>query len=193
MNYLVIYNNIIKRGKSRILKEYSEKHHIIPKCMNGSNAPENIVALTPREHFLCHMLLFRIYPEESKLLFAINMMMRGRNKEKYKISSRKYELLKMEYSEMVKKKFLDKSHPLCGSQKKEKNGFFGKTHSKKSINLISKSLSSNNPRSRKILDTNSGIIYKSINDAAESKKIHRQTLLRYLSGKRKNKTTLVLL
>lgn len=51
-----MYNQLIKRVKTRILEGYYEKHHIILKCMGGDNSLENLVKLTAREHFLCHWL-----------------------------------------------------------------------------------------------------------------------------------------
>ena len=40
---------------------YTEEHHIVPRSEGGTDALENLVALTAREHFLAHWLLFRIY------------------------------------------------------------------------------------------------------------------------------------
>jgi len=54
MDYKKIHDNIIDRAKNRVLEGYVETHHIIPKCMNGTNEPNNLVKLTAREHFLIH-------------------------------------------------------------------------------------------------------------------------------------------
>ena len=55
------YFNIILRAKSRSdFTGYSERHHIIPKSLGGSNEPENLVRLTAREHFICHWLLIKM-------------------------------------------------------------------------------------------------------------------------------------
>jgi hypothetical protein len=95
MNYQRIYNQIIKRGQNRVPEEgkYYETHHILPKCMGGLNNPENLVKLEAREHFLCHWLLCRIYPEDYNLSYAFWSMCntKGRGKIKYIISSRIYE------------------------------------------------------------------------------------------------------
>jgi hypothetical protein len=32
-----VYSQIIERAKGRTLPSYKEKHHIIPKCLGGSN------------------------------------------------------------------------------------------------------------------------------------------------------------
>jgi hypothetical protein len=66
MDYTRIYNQIVERAQTRKLEGYVEKHHIVPKCIGGLDVKENIVELTAREHFLCHMLLCEIYPQEIK-------------------------------------------------------------------------------------------------------------------------------
>jgi DNA-directed RNA polymerase subunit RPC12/RpoP len=77
MNYKLIYENLINRAKLRILEEYTESHHIIPKCIGGNDDESNLVDLTPEEHYLAHLLLVKIYPTESKLVYAANMMTVG--------------------------------------------------------------------------------------------------------------------
>ena len=37
MNYEKHYQLLIERAKNRILDLYFEKHHIIPKCIGGTN------------------------------------------------------------------------------------------------------------------------------------------------------------
>lgn len=56
------YFNIIDRAKSRTLAndDYVEKHHIIPKSLGGSNNADNLVCLTAKEHFICHLLLTKM-------------------------------------------------------------------------------------------------------------------------------------
>lgn len=74
MNYQKLYDTIVERAKSRELQGYKERHHVIPKCMNGSDDPTNIVELTAKEHFLCHKLLVFIHPNSISLWHAYNMM-----------------------------------------------------------------------------------------------------------------------
>ena len=80
MNYRRIYNELIMRGWRRTnLYGYCEKHHIIPKCIGGGNEVSNIVKLTAEEHFIAHLLLTRMYPDEYKLARAV-IFMKDRNK-----------------------------------------------------------------------------------------------------------------
>jgi hypothetical protein len=100
MNYNKIYNQIVERAQSRILEGYGENHHILPKCLGGKDK-NNIVRLTAREHFLCHLLLCEIHPHDEKLKYALFLMATGKRKHKnnhYVISSRMYEQLKLEHS-----------------------------------------------------------------------------------------------
>jgi len=74
MNYNQIYTNLIDRAKNRELLEYSESHHIVPRCLGGTDDKDNLVRLTPEEHYLAHQLLVKINPNEYSLIYAANMM-----------------------------------------------------------------------------------------------------------------------
>ena len=74
MNYKDHYEKLIERAKHRVLVGRIEVHHIVPRCMGGSNEAENLVRLTTEEHFLAHQLLHKIYPKEKGLLFALVKM-----------------------------------------------------------------------------------------------------------------------
>jgi hypothetical protein len=75
MNYLKIYNKIIDNAKKRnMLDCYMEKHHIIPKSEGGSNENNNLVYLTPKEHFIAHKLLYRIDPKNYNRMLSFLMM-----------------------------------------------------------------------------------------------------------------------
>lgn len=75
MDYTWHYQNLITRAKKRTKPEITERHHIIPRSIGGSNEKENLVYLTPEEHFVAHQLLVKVYPEHSfQLTYALNMM-----------------------------------------------------------------------------------------------------------------------
>ncbi len=74
MNYQKHYNLLMQRAKTRLFEGYKEKHRIIPGCMGGKYTDENVVLLTPEEHYVAHQLLVKIYPENRKLIYAANMM-----------------------------------------------------------------------------------------------------------------------
>lgn len=107
MNYLKIYELIINRAKTRSINGYTESHHIIPKCMGGKNTKDNMVELTPKEHFICHKLLHQIYPNENGLVFAYWMMAKvsSKNQERnIRLTSREYEELKLKYIKVLKER-----------------------------------------------------------------------------------------
>jgi 5-methylcytosine-specific restriction endonuclease McrA len=80
MNYQKIYNNIIERARNRVVEGYIEVHHIVPKCLGGTNDVDNLVSLTAEEHYIVHMLLVKIYPDNKSLWYAANMMANRNNK-----------------------------------------------------------------------------------------------------------------
>lgn len=53
---------------------YYEKHRILPGCIGGKYTKDNIVWLTPEEHYIAHQLLIKINPNNGKLLYAAKMM-----------------------------------------------------------------------------------------------------------------------
>ncbi len=74
MNYLKHYNLLMEKTKDRILDLKTETHHIVPRCINCNNDKTNLAELTPEEHFLAHLLLMKIYPDNHSLVFAAHMM-----------------------------------------------------------------------------------------------------------------------
>ena len=121
MNYKAIYDALIERARQRELKDvYFEKHHVIPKCMGGSNKKDNMVQLLAREHFIAHELLIKIYPDNYELICALNLMC---NFDKYVMTSRKYEWVRIKFAEQHSKR-------MSG----ENNGMFGKHHSEETRN-----------------------------------------------------------
>lgn len=79
MDYQKHYDNLVNRARNRSVLQYTEKHHIIPRCMNGTDEETNLVKLTPEEHFVAHQLLVKIYPHNQKLIYAAAVMTRGHN------------------------------------------------------------------------------------------------------------------
>lgn len=99
MNYEKIYKSLIDKRRNNKPKEYSEKHHIVPRCLGGTDDSENLIYLTAREHYLAHYMLCKIYPTNRKLWHAFGGMSwwKSKHQERY-IPSRIYSKLKEEYS-----------------------------------------------------------------------------------------------
>jgi hypothetical protein len=101
--YTTWYTAITDRARTRKLEGYTERHHVIPKSLNGTDDNTNLVDLTAREHFICHWLLTKMYTGEakSKMIYALNGMKRnGKFTQRYEtlVTSRVYENLKKEFS-----------------------------------------------------------------------------------------------
>lgn len=94
MDYLKHYNLLIEKSRNRIIDGYTETHHIIPRCMDGSDDRDNLTNLTAKEHFIAHLLLAKIYG--GPLWHAVHMMS---NLKKYK--SRVYKQAREEHANRI--------------------------------------------------------------------------------------------
>ena len=119
--YTTWYKNITENAKNRSIGGYTEKHHIIPKSLGGSDSNSNIVKLTAREHFICHWLLTKTTTgtARQKMIYALRVL-RANNphQQRYetKITSRVYENIKKEYSEIQSAKVSGSSNPMFGDK-----------------------------------------------------------------------------
>jgi hypothetical protein len=111
MDYKLIYDRIIEGSIKREILGYSELHHIVPKCIGGNNNKENIARLTAKEHFVCHLLLCEIYPNNKSLKYAAFAMCRwnGGEVKRKSISGITYERLKKEASEITANRMIGNS------------------------------------------------------------------------------------
>ncbi|ARK07836.1 putative homing endonuclease [Aeromonas phage phiA8-29] len=105
MDYQKVYTSLISKRIAEPLKKskelYTELHHIVPRCLGGSDNPENLVRLTAREHFIAHRLLAKMYPSVIDLRFAALKMARKRGSSF--MNSRLFELYKTEHAEFMSK------------------------------------------------------------------------------------------
>ena len=96
--YTKWYYNIISTAQSRNLLDdiYIERHHIIPKSLGGNNNQTNLIRLTAREHFICHLLLTKmtVGPDQIKMKFAFVSMSRSSKNQKRYINNRLFEMYK---------------------------------------------------------------------------------------------------
>jgi hypothetical protein len=71
------YNRYIKFIESNRLDEYDEGefHHIVPRCIGGTDEKNNLVKLGYRQHYIAHYMLAKSFNDD-KLWFAFNMMKR---------------------------------------------------------------------------------------------------------------------
>lgn len=119
--YTKWYAAITTAGKSS-RDGYTERHHILPKSLGGSDSIENLTNLTAREHFICHWLLTKMYPsgeEHWKMINAFRMM-RAENprqlRYKTRVTARVYENLKKEYSKLQSERYSGENNPMYGDK-----------------------------------------------------------------------------
>lgn len=99
--YSRIYFAIIEHARTNTLDGYVEKHHIIPRCLGGTDISSNLVDLTPRQHFICHFLLPKMVSDNNhymKLLNACMMMSSNPNGNARYMNSRLYAYYRTKFS-----------------------------------------------------------------------------------------------
>lgn len=147
MDYKKHYNNLINTRKelSRSKKDdIFEKHHILPKCLGGSDEKTNLILLTPKEHFIAHLLLTQMYEGKikAKMCYAFMIMCTVNQKQSRKISSSQYDLAKKLISENCRG---------------VNASFYGKKLSKETKENISKRMKGDKNPSRKFGAWNKGL------------------------------------
>jgi len=101
--YFSIIDNAISRGWTKKTSDvYTEKHHIIPNSIVKNN---DVVVLTAREHFVCHLLLPKMLEgkDKRKMMLALHRLVFG-NKHinvKYVKNSKSYEKIKIKCSKYL--------------------------------------------------------------------------------------------
>ncbi|MDR2457688.1 MAG: hypothetical protein LBD41_04330 [Clostridiales Family XIII bacterium] len=182
MDYKAIYFKIITNAKKqnriklpRSSKNYIyyELHHIKPKCLfpktsNLTENPENGVLLTAREHYICHLLLQKIY-DDFRLKNAFYLMNTS------KMNSRQYQREREIYNYHfnwynngrinIKVKIGD-SIPNGFIQGQLRLKEYQKVILPDPI-IIGKPIKKYKRREKSIIELNSNIIFESLNEASQ--------------------------
>ena len=204
MTYDKFIQNILNtRGRFACLDGYHERHHIIPKCMNGSNSQDNLIDLYAREHFIAHKLLAEENPQNYQLKYAYWNMCQctGRDgQDKYIPTPEEYEEARIFCHETMS----GENHPMYGkhhtqeSREKmsiskkdmyngENNPFFGKKHSQENIEKMKGTHSGkDNPKSRPVYCIELGIGFDSIGIASERTGVNKRSISYCLDGTQKH-------
>lgn len=139
-----IQNILDTRGRFSCGDEYHERHHIIPKCMGGTNDKDNLIDLYAREHFEAHRLLALENLENEKLIYAWHMMtiVKDKSRERYIVTAEEYEEAKIAFSkihsELMKERYSNpENNPMYG-RRGEDNPLYGKHRSEETIEKIRK-------------------------------------------------------
>lgn len=103
MDYTKHYNLLVSDRKLRgidktKLSGYYELHHIVPRCLGGSDDTSNLVLLTAREHYIAHVLLSKSNPNNVGLKMAVVILVNHTKpaNRNLKINSYLYEKRRLE-------------------------------------------------------------------------------------------------
>lgn len=101
-----IQNILDTRGRFGCGEEYHEKHHILPKCIGGTNNKDNLIDLFAKEHFIAHKLLAQENPDNDNLAYAWVCMafVKNNRQQRYEITAEEYQNAKIAFSKLVKGK-----------------------------------------------------------------------------------------
>jgi len=136
MSYAEFIQNILNtRGRFACGKEYHERHHIVPKCLGGTDNNDNLIDLYAKEHFIAHKLLAEENPDSNRLIYAWWLMShcKATGQKRYECTPEEYEEAKVAFSithsERLKGMFAGEKNyfydvHMCGSE----NPMFGKHH-----------------------------------------------------------------
>ena len=121
--YRNIYIRLIIRCQNMTEQElsgYNERHHILPKCLGGGNESENLVLMPVRYHIMAHILLFKAFPNNSRLALAVNKMINSKKDERGKsieknFSTRTIATLREDFIKSV----TGENNPLYGKSRPE--------------------------------------------------------------------------
>ena len=156
-----------------------ESHHIIPKSIGGNNAKTNLVNLSPREHYICHLLLTKCVDERfrAKMVKACYLMGKSRN-----ITSRSFERLKLDFYESCKgpknwsKEGLEKLSKLGSTRTGNANSFYGKSHTPEAkLKISSKNIGKSPKNIRPVLAH--GKVYASVLECANQLNVSSALIL----------------
>jgi group I intron endonuclease len=153
-----IDNIIATRGRFNCGEEYHESHHVIPKCMGGSDEKNNLVDLFAREHFEAHRLLALENPQNEKIVYAWHAMafMKNDCHQRYELTSEEFEEVRKAHSAAMSGEnnpnygLTGENHYLYGTHRSEEtknkiseankgenNGMFGKCHAEEARKKMS--------------------------------------------------------
>lgn len=198
MNYEAHYNTLIERAKNRLLECYTERHHIVPRCMGGGNDAENLVRLTAEEHYVAHQLLVKIHPGNHKLIYAL-VAMTNLDAWGHRSKNRQYAWTKAKLAEVASKKRKGKTYEEIYNNPNMANEIRKKASERMKGNrntLGMEPWNKGKPWSeetkQKMATAKCKIIviqdirYSSCSEAAEKLGVHRNTITRWL---KENKAT----
>jgi hypothetical protein len=72
MDYRKAYLSLINTARQTYFTEETERHHIIPRSLGGLDNEDNIIYLPIRQHYIAHLLLYKLYKNQYEdQIFAV--------------------------------------------------------------------------------------------------------------------------
>lgn len=195
-------NRILEvRENIKIENVYQELHHIVPKCMGGTDEKSNLIYLYGQEHYFAHKLLALENPKNYKLQQAWwNMCQCTQNGQRiYDISADDYNQARVNFAETMKgndyalgqtlsketRKRMSDSHK--GKLIGELNPMYGKHCSDECKQKLRDKLSGGkNPVARKVMCIETGEIFDTVKAAADWCSIGHSDIAAFVRGKQKS-------
>lgn len=119
------------RKEAKKILGYTERHHIIPKSLGGTDDCSNLVWLTAEEHLQVHLLLPKMVAEEHnirKMSLAAVRMVNPQSKTQKRIIGIVDEKVILEIASIREEAARLHSKYMSEKHKGENNPFYGKTH-----------------------------------------------------------------
>lgn len=119
------YYQIIEQSKTNPSTGYTEKHHIIPRCLGGGDTPDNLIVLSARQHFVCHRLLTKMTTgkAKSKMVLAVwSFIRQSKDQQRETITGRKYEVIRKQHSQVMSELMSGPNNPMYGKKHRPEVG-----------------------------------------------------------------------
>lgn len=137
------YNELINYCKSNNDRntELVEVHHILPKCLGGTDDENNLVYMRSLEHIVAHCLLYLLYKDNEKIIYAAWCMLilnKSNNDRKESIN-----LILTKASSIREEIYKSRTKPIvCLDENRDIVRIFPSTSSVKLIGIKGKNISS---------------------------------------------------
>jgi len=122
--YTILYYDIVNNAANIRIKGNTQRHHIVPESIGGSNDADNLVHLTHKEHFVCHHLLTKMTTGEDwvSMVRAMHCMKaKGREKSRFtEGTARAFAHNKKNYSRIASQRMKGENNPMFGTKWSDK-------------------------------------------------------------------------
>lgn len=118
--YTKLYYKIIDNAKNNIKEanDGNQTHHIIPKCMGGTNNPDNLVVLSYKQHRVVHRLLINMTEGQDRIKMSYAYSWFGKSAGNYK-RGKDNNFAQPEMIELVRERMIN-NNPMKNPKQRER-------------------------------------------------------------------------